>query len=184
MPGFEIVTGELSGVYRDVLRNAHGRVIWDRGWRTNTIVADCRRLLAGFMRGDPTSAVGIQELQVGAGRAEWDQNPPLPNEMQGSLVDLAPYHVPLNSLKIDYLDGGNPSSNPTRRLQIVATLGPKVPEWPEPGNGLPIHPTATLREFGLVGQLDGAPVLINYVTHVAIVKDPFSTLERTIWLVF
>ena len=28
------------------------------------------------------------------------------------------------------------------------------------------------------------PPLINYVTHPAIVKDPTSTLERTIWLVF
>ena len=27
-------------------------------------------------------------------------------------------------------------------------------------------------------------VSINYVTHPAIVKDPTSTLERTIWLVF
>jgi len=41
-----------------------------------------------------------------------------------------------------------------------------------------------LREFGLIASLDGVPVLINYRTHPAIAKDPVSTLERTIWLVF
>jgi hypothetical protein len=56
-----------------------------------------------------------------------------------------------------------------------------VPPWPD---GLPQHPAPSLREFGLVGQLNATPVLINYVSHPAIVKDPTSTLERTIWLVF
>jgi hypothetical protein len=44
--------------------------------------------------------------------------------------------------------------------------------------------TATLREFGLVGKLGGSTVLINEVRHAAIVKDPESTLVRTIQLVF
>jgi hypothetical protein len=54
-----------------------------------------------------------------------------------------------------------------------------VPNWPDAN-----HPTSTLREFGLAAQLNGVTVLINYRTHPAIAKDPASTLERTVWLVF
>ena len=46
------------------------------------------------------------------------------------------------------------------------------------------HYAETLRELGFVGQLNGATVLINYVTHPAMVQDSTSTLERTRWLVF
>jgi hypothetical protein len=35
-----------------------------------------------------------------------------------------------------------------------------------------------------VDYLDGAEVLVDYVIHPAIVMDPSSVLERTIWLVF
>jgi hypothetical protein len=35
-----------------------------------------------------------------------------------------------------------------------------------------------------VGRLNSTDVMINHVRHVAIAKDPTSTLERTIWLVF
>lgn len=65
------------------------------------------------------------------------------------------------------------------RVQIEATLGPDVPPWPDAD-----HASGNLREFGLVATLDGGPVLINYVTHPLIAKDPASTLERTIWIVF
>ncbi len=186
MPNSEIVSVNLYGRYRDVLRDPHGRVIWDRGWQKNTIVIDCRRLLAGFMRGD-TATLGIQGLEVGMGSPAWDQlfGLPAPNNMQTALVDPNPYRVPTSAIKINYFDSntGNVSGTPTNSLQIVATLGQNVPPWPEAGPNPP-HPTATLREFGLIGQLDGATVLINYVIHPAIVKNPVSTLERTIWLVF
>jgi len=176
----EQATVNLHGMYRDVLRDRHGRVIWDRGWHKNVIVVDCRRLLAGFMRGAPTT-LGIQGLQVGQGLAAWDSppGPPTPTPGQTALVDPAPHTEPVANLQIDYLDGGVVTATPTHRVQIVATLGPGVPAWPD-GD----HPTSTLREFGLFGELDGAEVLINYVIHPAIVKDPASTLERTIRLVF
>ncbi|SRR6266436_3475218 len=187
MPNTETVSVNLYGMYHDVLRDSQGCIIWDRGWHKNTIVVDCRRLLAGFMRGD-AKTLGIQGLEVGMGLPAWDQPPglPMPGNNQAALVDPNPFTLPQSSLKMDYLDNvtGNVSASPTNRLQIVATLGPHVPNWPEPTNPNPPHPTATLREFGLIGQLDGASVLINYVTHSAIVKDPLSTLERTIWLVF
>jgi hypothetical protein len=180
MPNYETVTEGLHGIYRDVLRDAAGRVAWDRGWRENTIVGDCRRLLAAFMRGAPVGAVGIQGLQVGAGLDAWDQPPGAPPPHPGitALVDPQPFTVPRASLQFDFLSGGVVSGTPTNRLQIKASLGPNVPTWPDAN-----HASGTLREFGLVGELDGTTVLLNYVIHPAIPKDPASTLERTIWLV-
>jgi phage tail-like protein len=180
MPKTDFVSQNLHGMYRDVVRNAQGTVTFDSGWRRNAIVADCRRLLAGFMRGAPAT-LGIQGLQVGAGLAAWDLDPgpPPAGPGQTALVDPQPFTVPPASLQIDFLQGGAATANPTDRLQVVATLGPGVPSWPDAS-----HPTGTLREFGLVGRMEAAPVLINYVTHLSIVKDPASTLTRTIWLVF
>jgi hypothetical protein len=178
MAHHEMVVADLHGLYHDVLRDQHGRVILDRGWHSNVIVVDCRRLLAGFMRGQPIT-LGIQGLRVGIGSEAWDQAPATPTPGQTGLVDPNPATVPVSDLQIDFLDNGTATGTPTNRIQIVAALGPGVPPWPDVN-----HPTATLREFGLFGQLDGADVLINYVIHPAIVKDPSSTLERTIWLVF
>ena len=176
----ERVTEGLHGMFRDVLRDQRGRVVWERPWVKNVIVTDCRRLLAGFLRAAPTVTIGIQGLQVGAGLASWDgTGPPAPNATQASLVDPFPYMVPPGAIQKDFLIGGVVSATPTNRLQIRATLGANMPPWPDAN-----HPDSTVREFGLVASLDGAPVLINYRTHPAIPKDPVSTLERTIWLVF
>jgi hypothetical protein len=183
MSNIDVVTAHVQGMYRDVLRDSAGHICWDRGWQKNAIVTDCRRLLAGFMRGAPTGTLGIQGLQVGTGLAAWDQPPGPPPSTTGqvALVDPHPFTVPLADLQIDFLalTSDSVSADPTNRLQIVASLGPGVPSWPDAN-----HAASTLREFGLVGELNGATVLINYVTHAAIVKDPTSTLERTIWLVF
>lgn len=170
---------EMHGMYRDVLRDRHGHVTWDRGWKRNTIVLDCRRLLAAFM-GGPAASLGIQGLRVGQGSDSWDAtSPPTPQPTQTALVDPNPFLVPVGSLQINFLDGATVTNTPTNRLQIVATLGPNVPPWPDAN-----HASGNLREFGLVGRLNGAETLINYVTHPVIVKDPASTLTRTIWLVF
>jgi hypothetical protein len=183
----ETPTTGLQGSYRDELRDPAGQILWDSGWRKNQIVIDCRRLLAGFMRGQ-ANTLGIQGLQVGAGDPAWDAGlPPPPPATDARLVDGAPFTVPFAQLKFDYLDpntgavsiSGTGVPIPTNRLQIVATLGPGAPNWPNAA-----HATSTLREFGLVGQLGGATVLINAVRHVAIPKDPVSTLVRTIQLVF
>ncbi|HZM76627.1 MAG TPA: hypothetical protein VFC19_12920 [Candidatus Limnocylindrales bacterium] len=176
----EHLTVHLHGMYHDVLRDAAGRVLWDRGWNRNTIVRNCRRLLAGFMAG-PSTSVGIQGLRVGQGSDAWDlSSPPQPAPTQTALVDPNPFLVPRGSLQIDFLDDGAiVTATPTNRLQIVATLGPNVPPWPDAN-----HASGNLREFGLVGRLNNVETLINYITHPVIVKDPASTLTRTIWLVF
>jgi hypothetical protein len=179
MPARQLMTEGLHGVFRDVLRDRRGSVTWDSGWRANTIVGDCRRLLAGFMRGTPTASVGIQGLQVGVGDPAWDVNFQPATATQIALVDAHPFTVARADLAFNYLTGGVISATPTNRLQVFASLGPGTPPWPDA-----FHTSLTLREFGLVAQLDGTTSLVNYVRHPAIVKDPASTLERTVWLVF
>jgi hypothetical protein len=172
----------LMGFYRDVLRDADGRVRWDSGVHKNVIVGDCRRLLSAFMRGAPSASLGIQGIKVGAGDANWDTTTTPPaNPARTDLVDQFPYALTRTSgnVTLSYLTGATVSGTPTNRLQIVATLIPGLPPWPD-GH----HVDATLREFGLYGNLDGTEVLIDYVTHPAIIKDPASTLDRTVWLVF
>ncbi len=167
-----------QGHYRDRLTGRDGRVLWDRGWQKNAILVDCRRLLAAFMGGG--GALGIQGLALGAGLAVWDAVPPAPpagNEV--ALVDPNPTVVPPAALAFTFLNGNVPSVAPTNRLQVVVTIGPGVPAWPDAN-----HAAANLREFGLVAQLGGADVLVNMVRHPVIAKDPLSTLTRTIWLVF
>jgi hypothetical protein len=170
------------GHFRDVLVDGEGRVVHESPWQKNVIVDGCRRLLASFMHGAPPPAGGIAGLSIGAGLAAWDTTPPpLPPPTVTALADPQPFTVPPAGLAIDYLDPstGNVSAAPTGRLQIVATLGPGVPPWPDAA-----HSTITLREFGLVGSLAGGDVLVNYRIHPAIAKDATSTLVRTIWLVF
>jgi hypothetical protein len=182
----ESPTVALEGSYRDVLCDAGGRVTWDGGWRKNLIVQGCRQLLAQMMCGQGVTAVGIQGLQVGAGSAAWDSGlPPPPTPSDTQLIDPNPFTVIASSLVFSYLDPltGVVSLAPTNRLQIVATLGPNEPSWPDAN-----HTTSTLREFGLVGKVgtgaSAETVLINEVRHVAIPKDAVSTLVRTIQLVF
>lgn len=171
----------LKGLYHDRLYNAEHQLIWDRGWCSNVIVIDCRRLLAGFMLGT-SNTLGIQGLQIGAGLEAWDDIAlPRPQPSNTALVDPHPFTIARSDLDIEFLepDSETPSNLPTNRVQIRATLGAGVPPWADAN-----HVNSTLREFGLVARLNGTDVLINNVRHPAIAKDPTSTLERTIWLVF
>lgn len=78
----------LRGIYRDILLDRHGQVIFDRGFSSNTIVDNGRILLAGFMKNDPKGpkAVGIEYMAVGQGAKEWsDTDPPPPLESTNKL---------------------------------------------------------------------------------------------------
>jgi hypothetical protein len=191
----EIITGELRGMYRDVLRDQSGRVVWDSQWNKNAIVVDCRKLLAAFIRSGPAGpppssppanpyAQGILGIRVGAGSDSWDNTTTTASPSDTALTDTNYYTLSRTDpdFKIDFLDTNTSAvvSTATTKLQIVAKFGPNKPNWPDGGP----HPTGTLREFGLYGQIEGTQVLINYVRHPAIAKDPQSTLERTIWLNF
>lgn len=169
----------LHGKWRDVIYDGSGREVYRGPIKPNAIVTDCRRILAAFMAGG--SSLGIQGMAFGSGDSAWDgSSPPPATPAQTALVDPNPFIVPAASLAMDFVDElGVVSASPTNRLQIIATLGPGQPPWPD-GN----HIAGSLREFGLVGELGGNPSLINYVTHPVINKDPASTLERSLWLVF
>ena len=178
MPHTDHPTSGLHGLWRDRILNSDGYVT-EGAIRQNAIVVDCRRILSSFMAGAPS--LGIQGLQFGAGLAAWDVGgPPAATAAQTALVDPNPFTGPSSSMQFDFVDDlGAVVAGPTNRLQIVATLGPGEPPWPD-GD----HIAGSLREFGLIGELNGSPALINYVTHPVINKDPASTLERTLWLVF
>ena len=167
---------DLHGIFRDVLRDAGGAVVWDRGWQHNLIVEGARRLLASFVHGAPPATTGVDGLRVGAGLAVWDTAPVPEQPSQAALVDPSPFTLPAADLDIEFLEPASDavSATPTNKIQIFASFGPNVPS-PAP---------VTLREFGLIGRISGSPVLLNYRRHAAIAKDPASTLERTIWLVF
>lgn len=179
MPIIETPAAGLYGRWQDVTRDAAGAVIERTGIMSNTIVVDCRRILASFMAGTPT--LGIQGMLFGNGQSAWDvDGTPAASPLQTALVDPNPYLVPTADLQIDFVDEiGTVVPDPTNRLQIVATLGPGEPAWPDAH-----HVAGSLREFALLGELNGSPTLINYVTHPVINKDPASSLERTLWLVF
>src|SRR5438094_112688 len=105
MANSETVVPALQGFYQDVLYNRVGHVMWESGWQKNTIVADCHRLLAGFMHGGLGTA-GIQGLQVGAGSDTWDQTgAPQPTPATTALIDARPFVVPAASLTFEYLTG-------------------------------------------------------------------------------
>ena len=195
MPKTEFAGTELHGMYRDVVTQA-GVVISDSGWKKNLILNGFRTLLASFAHGKSAAApvsdaLGIQEVQFGIGLPAWDLALPPADVTRSGLTDGAPFSVPrflpppavagtINpDFTITFIQGGVVAANETNVVEITATLPPGSPPWPDAG-----HPTSTLREFGLVGQLDGAPVLLNHVAHVGIAKDPTTTLTRTIRLVF
>jgi hypothetical protein len=168
----------IKGIYRDVLSDAGGHPIFDSGWKSNVIVLRCRVLLAGFMKNE--TALGIRSLQVGRGDAAWDAvPPPVPNpDMLTQLVDSAPFIIPQTDLILRYLDESDGVvAGPTHRLEIVATLGPGQPT---PAT----DPPYPLREFGLFGELNGVPYMIDYIRHPLIEKDGSVTLERRVRLIF
>jgi hypothetical protein len=167
------------GIYRDRLFDAASRLINDSGWKSNMIVTNCRVLLGGFMGGVAT-ALGIQTMQVGRGRPEWDVTPPPPPDPNTTtkLDDAAPFVIPHATLVFQYLDNSDAIvAGPTSRIQIVATLGLNQPS-------LATDPPFPLREFGLFGQLNGQPFMIDYVRHPLIEKSGAVSLERRVRLVF
>lgn len=185
----------IKGIYHDVLMDPEKGVIYDSGWRSNTIVRRCRVLIAGFMKNDSPS--GIQYLAVGQGKSEWDgqwstANPPGPaldtvtglesQAIDGPITIQPSVPVPGEEyLQIQYLDDtDNPVSDEnvrTSRLEVKATLKPGYPVPTE-------FNTYPLREFGLFGSFAGQPFMINCVRHPVIYKDLSATLIREIKLYF
>jgi hypothetical protein len=177
----EKVGAFIKGMYRDVLTADDGRILYDSGWATNTIVERCRILLAGFMKNESSS--GIQFLAVGQGLEAWDTAGPPPSDPVTTTDLVTRYNPPItvDRLNLAYLDEEpqpQPVDNPTHRLQITAILEPGYPPPLEPLNTYP------LREFGLFGRFEGNDYMINSIRHPVIHKDAATTLIRVIRLYF
>lgn len=166
-----------DGKYRDQLIRADGTIV-DIDWRANIVVDRCRILLAGFMKVD-TEAQGIQSIILGRGNAVWDTAPEAPAPATTELIDTKPVSITIKQDDMTYLDAaGEPTKDPTSRLQITVTLPPGTPP-PIPGtNHYP------LREFALMGSFAGEPYMIDYVRHPVVHKAAGGTLVRTIRLIF
>ena len=168
----------IQGIYRDRLFSSTGHLIFDSGWQSNLIVLRCRQLLASFMTNTAT-AKGIQSFKVGRGEESWDASgAPLPDPDDTVLVDPAPFEIVAADLKFDFLTPSDDvTGGPTNRIQITATLGENQPS---PAG----DPPFPLREFGLFGELDGNPFMIDSIRHPLIEKDGATTLERKVRLIF
>ncbi len=172
------ISATMSGIYRDRLIGPDKRLLHDSGWVSNTIVTNCRVLLAGFMKNDFPN--GIQFMAVGQGDEAWDSTgPPAADESDTDLVNRFAPEIEVSALQIDFLnETDQPTVTPTNRLQITATLSPGYPAPIAPLNTYP------LREFGLFGRAGGADYMINYIRHPAIHKDAAATLIRVVRLFF
>jgi hypothetical protein len=168
----------VEGFYRDRITDSGGRTILDSGWQKNVVVLSGRVLLAAFVKNEAT-VLGVRSMQLGRGDPAWDTLPiPTADPSTTRLTDNSPFTIPLANLTLQYLDAGDQVIvTPSNRVQITATLGPGQPA---PATDPPVP----LREFGLFGQLNGVPQLIDYVRHPLIEKVGALTLERKVRLVF
>jgi hypothetical protein len=179
-----VIGAAIKGMYRDVLVGPDGVRQYDSGWVSNTIVNDCRVLLACLLKNDVTG--GIRYLAVGPGLEAWDEATPAPTATTSDLEK--PYHEILiertgdTRLELIYLNQADEEvRGPTPRLQITATL---APGFPSPVSDT--EHTYPLREFGLFGGSPGQgdKYLINCVRHPVIHKPEAATLVRVIRLYF
>lgn len=170
----------IEGMYRDRLIGPDGAMASDSGWQHNMIVLRCRELLAAFLRNDPNTPLGIQTARIGRGKPEWD-NPPataMPDAATTDrLVDDDPFIIPRDKLTFRYLtEHDSEAAGPSHRIEVTMKLDLNEPP-PDAGKPFP------LREFGLFGELDGQPFMIDYVRHPLIEKDIAVMLERRVRLV-
>lgn len=176
-----MIGNSIKGIYRDLLKGPNDDIIYDSGWVSNTIVDNCRNLLAGFMKNDPSESIeGIRYLAVGKGLEEWDiSGAPPPNSSVIQLVDKNPFQIQVADLDLVYLrENDEEVKGPTNRLQITATLGTNKPPAVASVSSYP------LREFGLFGKFGGEPYMIDCIRHPVIHKDVSATLIRVVRLYF
>lgn len=168
----------IKGSYQDRLLDKKNTEIFNSGWKSNLIVLRCRILLAAFISND--TALGIRSLQVGRGDPSWDTTPPPVPDPKTivQLVDSSPFTIPHTALTVNYLNADYEIvAEPTNHIQIVAKL-----EQNEPAPAS--EPPFPLREFGIFGELNGTPFMINCIRHSLIEKYGSTTLERTLRLIF
>lgn len=163
----------LEGRYRDRLIDPRRRTCQDRGWRSNLIVAECDRLLAALMKGEPGIG-GIQSLAVGEGAKSWDSRPPRPAPDDTALHKEV-HRLELAKEDIFFLDEQLAVTDiPSRRLEVHAKVL---------GRTIIAKGCRQLREFGLFGGHNG-DTMVDYVIHPRIDLTEDARLERRVRLTF
>ncbi|MFY1112648.1 MAG: hypothetical protein AB3K77_13355 [Methanosarcinaceae archaeon] len=192
----------IRGEYRDVLRK-NGLIFEDRGWRSNTIVADYGRFLASLMKKDFSIPVGIEYMAVGEGLGDVETFKQRVEDLFNSGELNKPsgeegkrvWVKKIEPENIKYLDSENNAvesdSTITNRLRIETTFAKEEPDI----SGTPF----LLKEFALLGieekiiDIEGNPTstfdtnkmfFINHVDHDLITKDKSMEFNRTVILTF
>jgi len=181
----------IKGQYRDVIIR-HGKVLQDRGWKSNTIVPDYGRFLAALMKKYFQQPVGIEYILVGSSSIDFAAFKKKATDYFNWLNEgnSGPYVIesywiwakPIEPANVKFLDEKDVgAAQVTHRLMIDVAM-----QKDEPGKD-----TFNFREFGLVGidKDKGAFItdrlyFINYVAHGQITKDSSMELSRTIKLEF
>jgi hypothetical protein len=162
----------LYGQYYDQVWDRQGKLIADKGWQSNIVVASTWPLLAGLLKNDPALR-GILFLAVGAGNPAWDGvRIPASPATEHLADEIGRRAIPAED--IIYLDPeGGMVATPRLRLGLSVSLS-----WPDE--------SLTLREFGLFGgnatEDRESGYLINYVIHPRIDLAPGATLARRLEL--
>lgn len=179
----------IKGQYRDVIIR-HGKVLQDRGWKSNTIVPDYGRFLAALMKKDFQQPVGIEYIAVGSGSRD---DAEFREKVIGYFNWLNDEPAPIGPLttgnnwvwakkiepgEIEYLnDSENTVTDVTNRIRLEVKFLKNEPN----------DSTLNFQEFALLGidKFDTARMfLVNYVKHGPITKDSSMELSRTIKLEF
>jgi len=190
---------KIRGEFRDVL-SRNGEIIEDRGWRSNTIVAEFGNFLAAVMKKDfqdkdlPRKAVGIEYMAVGSKSKTVDEfrkrvenffsdlnegsDPAKPRGDQG---DPWIWIKKIEDGEITYLNASD--NQVTNMLQINVDFSENEPKSDQP---------MRFEEFALLGILeksDGEFVkdrmfFINHAKHGLIEKTASMTITRTVNLTF
>jgi hypothetical protein len=185
----------IKGQYRDVIIR-RGKVLQDRGWKSNTIVPDYGRFLAALMKKDfHRPPVGIEYIAVGSGSRD---DVEFRDKVTGYFhwLNDDPAHIgPLTTGnnwvwakkiepgEIEYLDDSeNMVTDVTNRIRLEVKFLQNEPN----------DSTLNFQEFAILGidkNQEGKFVtarmfLVNYVAHGPITKDSSMELSRTIKLEF
>ena len=197
----------IKGEFRDVLKK-NEEIIEDRGWKSNTIVADFGNFLAALMKKDfkdekdTSIGIGVDYIAVGGGRNnnskefqpkvnEFFKNiNPEKSEWNKPYLDVSNednwvWVKKINDSEIAYLSDDNKktANKVTNKLQIELTFDKNYPDSIKP---------LKFEEFALLGYYDKGTetdkeakiFFVNYATHGVITKEKDMTLKRTIHLTF
>lgn len=166
-------TSYPKGLFRDVLLDSHGVVIWERPWQSNVITTGLQIVLAQRVKGDGNP---INFWAVGSGEAIWDnpgQTLPSPEERatRTTLFNEV-FRKAIPPAQITFV-GQAPSNQIEIQMEFTAEE--------LPANNL------QLREFGLFSSITNSlnlGFLINHRIHPRIDMQEGFTLQRTLRLTF